>query len=823
MTNHPLRLTPEALRRVVDMARLSFTATDELPVQEVTIGQERAVQALRFGLEMTGTGYNIFMVGEEGTGRTTLVRQVLGAYAAQLPVPDDWVYVNNFVDPRYPRAIRLPAGMGRRFREDMERFNAQLLDRIPRAFDDDAYAEARDRMEQQLRQVQQQELSAVESACDEAGFALVRSPAGLYIAPIRDGMILDSQGFSQLPASERERLTKISDHLDELLDAALRRLREHERDIYEAIEKLDRQVADYTVGPLLEPLIETYADYPAVLAYLDEVRQDIIANVETFRDGEEAEADERDAGASLLEVKPSLRYRVNLVVDNSHTQGAPIVFEDNPTYDNLLGRLEFDVRYGSTVTDYTLIRAGALHRANGGFLVLRAEDVLDVAAAWDGLKRALALRSLRIERAEDGQSPLRIITPEPIPLNVKVILIGLPETYYTLVDYDPDFAELFKVRADFGTHMPWTEETEALYVAFVTARCAQEHLLPFRRDAVARIIEYGARLATHQRRLSTRFGVVADILREADYWARKQGLTQVTAAAVDEALRQRLYRVNLEEVQRRQDLLEGLYRVQVTGAVVGQCNGLSIYEDGEHLYGMPTRITARVYPGRGHVVDVQREIHLGGPIHGKGVMTIISYINGQYSVHRRLSMEASLSFEQTYGPMEGDSAACAELAALISALSGLPARQDLAITGSFDQYGQVLPVGGINEKIEGFFETCRQQGLTGTQGVIIPSVNRHELMLHPDVVDAVRAEQFHIYAVETVDELLALVLERPAGEMDAQGHFPPGSIHALVLERLRQFSHTLRTDGEEERGKEQRRQSGTYRYARKRIRKPGKA
>lgn len=817
MAEHPLRLTPADLRRATDPALLPFETTAELPVQDVTIGQERAVQALRFGLEMPGAGYNIFMVGEEGTGRTTILRQVLETYARQLPVPDDWVYVNNFIEPRCPRAIRLPAGMGRRFREEMERFNTELLERIPRAFDTDSYAEARERLEQQLRQAQQQEFATVEHACDEAGFALVRSPAGLYIAPLRDGVVMDSQSFSQLPAAERERLTAISDHLEELLDNALRRLREHEREVYDAIENLDREVADYTVRPLLEELRATYRDYPEVLEYLEEVRKDIIANVEAFRDGEEAEADERDAGASLLEVIPSLRYRVNLLVDNSHTQGAPVIVEDNPTHDNLLGRLEFDVRYGSTVTDYTLIRAGALHRANGGFLILRAEDVLDDEAAWHGLKRALALRSLRIERAEEGQSPLRIITPQPIPLRVKVILIGLPETYYTLVDYDPDFAELFKVRADFGTMMPRTEEGEALYVAFVAARCAEERLLPFRRDAVARVIEYGARLSEHQKRLSTRFGAVADVLREADYWARKHKLTLVTAEAVDEALRQRMYRVNQDEMLRRQEILEGLYLIETAGAVVGQVNGLTVYEDGEHRYSLPSRITARVYPGRGAVVDVQREVHLGGPIHGKGVMTLIAYINGQYGLHQRLSMEASLSFEQIYGPMEGDSAACSELVALISALANLPARQDIAITGSFDQHGKILPVGGVNEKIEGFFETCRLRGLSGTQGVIIPAANVHALMLHPDVVEAVRAEQFHIYAVHSVDEVLTLILGREAGAMDADGRFPANSIHALVLERLKQFSRLLRHDGgeEEPERKLRRRRPNVYRLKRK--------
>ncbi len=542
------------------------------------------------------------------------------------------------------------------------------------------------------------------------------------------------------------------------------------------------------------------------------MRQDIIANVVAFQDGEGDEGEEKNAGASLLEVPLSLRYRVNLLVDNSHTQGAPVVIEDNPTYDNLLGRLEFDVRYGSTVTDYTLIRAGALHRANGGFLVLRAEDVLNAANAWQGLKRALSVRSLRIERPEEGQSPLRIITPEPIPLNVKVILIGLPETCYTLISLDEDFAELFKVRADFGTRMARTAENEMLYARFVRSRSLEEHLLPFERDAVARVIEYGARLSGHQQRLSTRFGAVADLVREADYWARKSGLRQVTAQAVDEALRQRRYRVNQEESLYRQEILEGLFRISLSGKVLGQVNGLTVYEDGDYQYAVPCRITARVYPGRGSVTDVQREVHLAGPIHGKGVMTLSAYLYGHYGQRQRISMEASLSFEQVYSDVEGDSAACAELVALISALAELPARQDLAITGSFDQYGQVLPVGAINEKIEGFFETCRLVGLSGTQGVILPASNIRDLMLHPDVVEAVRNEQFHLYAVDHVDAILELALEAPAGSLEPDGKFTEGSIHRRVQERLSHFTRAL----EPARGKKPHPQRGISRPLRKR-------
>ncbi len=786
-------LTAEVLFRACDARQFDFEATDELPYTAQIIGQERAVEAIEFGLDIDSPGFNIFVMGPAGTGRRSILYWLIAEQANRAETPGDWVYVNHFADPSSPRAITLPAGKGRKFRADMERFNNVLLERLQQAFETDEYADAREELEQQLRAIQQQELAAVEEACQARGFALVRSPSGLYLTAVMDGELLTPEGFSQLPAEERSRLTQDRDELEDLLNAAMRRWREQERKIDAAIEDLDRNVADFTVTPLLQGLQETYADHPKITAYLDDVRKDVVENVAHFRE-ESDEENEREVSGSLLEIPLQQRYRVNLFVDNGDVKGAPMILEETPTYDKLFGRIEYDVRYGATVTDHTLIRSGALHRANGGYLILEAEALLETPYVWVGLKRALYSGLIRLE-SPDGQMLVRTITPvpEPIPLKVKVILKGSPETYYALHAYDEDFAKIFKVQADFNSEMNRTQQTEKAYANFIRSLGEEESLLPFTPEAVARIVEYGARLTEHQERLSTHFGKIADLVREASYWARRAEQQSVRRADVLTALERWERRSNLSEELSRRDILEDFILISTQGRAVGQVNGLSILTLGNYDYGMPNRITARAYVGRGNVVAIHREINLSGPIHGKGILTLVGYFGGQYGQHRALSMEASLNFEQVYSDLDGDSASSAELYALISACSEIELRQDLAVTGAVDQYGNVLPIGGVNEKIEGFFEICRARGLTGTQGALIPWANVKELMLKESVVEAVREGQFHIYPISRVDEGLALLTGRDAGKRNGDGHFPEDSVHGMVEVRLRAFS-----DAEEE-------------------------
>ncbi len=788
-------LPPEALYRRCDPHRFTFNDTGELPYKPVIIGQDRAVEAIKFGLNIPSPGFNIFVIGPSGTGRHSILRRILEEQAAHMETPSDWVYVNHFTEPASPRAIRLPPGMGRRFRADMERFNTELAERLQQAFETDQYAEARERLDQKLRTVQLEELSAVEQQAREAGFALVRSPSGLYLTPTQNGDILSPEAFSQLPVEIRTELEHIHEGLQEQLNAALRRIREYERRIQSDVEQLDREVAAYTIDPLLRDLTEKYAAQPEICDYLREVRQDIVDNVAALRGDGENETEDGSDG-SLLTLPLNQRYRVNVLVDNGETQGAPVIFEETPTYDKLFGRIEYDMRYGMTVTDYTLIRPGALHRANGGFLVLDAEALLEAPYVWAGLKRALFSGLIRIEPPPDGQQLVRTVTPEPepIPLHLKVILRGAPATYYALHDYDADFTKHFKVQADFSTDMPRTAEAEWSYAYFIRNLCADEELRPFTPQAVARVVEFGARLAGHQHRLTLHFGRVADLVREASYWAGVAHHPRVRRQDVLKALHQRKWRANRSEELDHRDILEGRYLITVTGRAVGEINGLTVISLGSYSYGLPCRITARAYVGRGQVIDIHREINLSGPFHHKGVLTLAGYFRGQYGHHHPPSMEASLNFEQTYSEIEGDSASAAELYALLSALARIPLRQDLAVTGAVDQHGRILPIGGVNEKIEGMFAICRARGLTGTQGVIIPARNTADLMLTEEVIAAVEAGQFHIYPVATVDEGLTLLTGMPPGRPNAQGEFPPGTFHAAVAARLRAFAEAGRDE-----------------------------
>ncbi|MCX8067271.1 MAG: AAA family ATPase [Anaerolineae bacterium] len=796
----PRELAPEQLRRTCDPQRFSFETTAELPLTPEIIGQPRATRAIEFGLEMERPGYNIFVLGPGGTGRATVIQRFLMERAAREPTPDDWVYVHNFRQPRSPRAIRLPPGMGARFRDDMAALVAELRRTIPRAFETDTYREARRQIEQRFQAAQEELLRQLDMQARERSFAIVRAPSGFAIVPLKDGKPIPQEVFQALPEEEQKAYAARYSELEGLAQQTIRRLQEQEREAREALRKLDQEVAAFTVGHAVEELKARYADYPEVGEYLEEVRADIVTRVEEFK----SEETPTPPGAAP---SPFQRYLVNLFVDNSAQKGAPVVLESNPTYPNLVGRMEYEMRMGVPVTDFTLLRPGALHRANGGYLVLQARDVLLSPLAWQALKRALSEGFVRIE---DYPVPLVSVVgldPEPIPLDVKVILMGSPFLYYYLYAYDEDFRELFKVKADFSTEMDRTPENEHLYALFIRARCEEECMRPFDRTAVARVVEYGSRLAEDQDRLSIRFGEVTDLLREADYWAGKAGREVVTGEDVERAIAERTFRANRVEEEVRRTIREGTLMIETDGTVVGQVNGLSVYAAGDHVFGRPTRITARIYVGRSGVVDIQREVKLSGPTHGKGVLTLAGYLGGQYATGQPLTLSASLSFEQTYDEVHGDSASLAELYALLSALAEVPVRQGIAVTGSVDQWGRVQPVGGVIHKIEGFFRVCKEQGLTGDQGVIIPEANVRNLMLDPEVVQAVAEGKFHIYPVRTVDEGVEVLMGIPAGERDERGQFPEGTLHARVLARLRELAERLEKGPAREEKREEKKNS----------------
>ncbi len=795
-------LTADQLWAPCDPAMFDFETTETLEGEVTIIGQDRAVEAIDFGVGMTSFGFNIYALGYTGTGRATTIHTFLQRVAAGQPVPNDWIYVNNFVNPTQPRAIALPPGTAVQFQRDMQELVNDLQRDIPRAFESEDYEKQRERIVREMQEQRNEEFLRLEQKVNERGFTLLKTAMGLSIAPVLNGQVVTPEAYQQLDEATRQGIEKRQELLQGEISEAMRRVRDLEKNAKRRLQDFDREVANFAVSHPIEELKHKYRGLEEIPDYLDEVLADIVNNVEGFKSQEEAT--EGLAAAMQAGQREALlrRYTVNVIVDNSAQQGAPVVTEPNPTYGNLIGRIEHRAEFGALVTDFTMIKPGALHRANGGYLVVEMRGLLTNPLAWEALKRAIKSRSIRTEEIGAQFQLISTVTlePEPIPLDVKVLLIGDPLTYYLLYEYDEDFRKLFKVKADFGADFDRTPETSHCYARFIAARCRQENLLPFEREAVARVVEYGSRLAEHQKKLSTRFGEIADLVREASFWARRAGRQQTTAADVQKAIDQKIYRSNRAEERIQEMIDEGTLRVDVTGEVVGQVNGLSVLALGDYSFGKPGRITARTYTGKMGVISLDREAKLSGRIYDKGLLTLSGYLGGKYALKRPLSLSASISFEQLYEEVEGDSASSTELYALLSSLSGVPLKQGIAVTGSIDQQGNVQPVGGINEKIEGFFFTCKRKGLTGDQGVILPAQNVVNLMLRAEVRQAVAEGRFHLYPVRTVDEGIEILTGLPAGELQADGTYPPDSVHGRVMARLAEIAENLKEKEEKETG-----------------------
>jgi lon-related putative ATP-dependent protease len=794
MSDKPRELTAEELWNPCEPGLFDFDTTESLPGDIVIIGQDRAVQAIDFGVDIASFGFNIYALGYAGTGRTTTLRTYLDRIAASQPVPKDWVYVNNFVDPNRPNAIKLPPGTAIEFRRDMQEFVSDLLRNIPRAFESEDYEKQKESIVREMQEQRNESFAHLEHRVNERGFTLLKTAMGLGIAPVLNGQVLTPEAYQQLDEGTRKDIEARQQLLQGEMAETMRSIRDLEKATKLRLQDFDREIADFAVSHLIEDLKQKYGHLEELPDYLDAVHADIVDNVEGFK--EQEQPDQGLAAAMQAGQQEALlkRYSVNVVVDHSQQQGAPVVFEANPTFANLIGRIEHRSEFGALMTDFSMIKAGCLHRANGGYLVVETRGLLTNPLAWEALKRSIKNRCIRTEGIGSQLQVVSTVTlePEPIPLDVKVLLIGDPMTYYMLHALDDDFRKLFKVKADFGADFDRTPDTCHHYAQFVAARCNEEGLLPFQQEAVGRIVEYGSRLADHQKKLSTRFGEIADLVREASYWAKKQGHKQTTAADVQMAVDQAVYRSNRAEEQIQELIDEGSIRVDVEGTVVGQVNGLSVLALGEYSFGKPSRITVRTYTGRTGVVSLDREAKLSGRIYDKGLLTLTGYLGGKYALETPLSLSASISFEQLYDEIEGDSASSTELYALLSSLSDLPLKQGIAVTGSVDQQGNVQPIGGANEKIEGFFLTCKQKGLTGEQGVILPVQNVVNLMLRQNVRQAVEDGQFHIYPVRTIDEGIEILTGVHAGELQEDGTYPDDSVHARVLDRLEEIAANLK-------------------------------
>jgi len=792
-------LTAEALYRRCDPATLPFDSTDEL--QDITEipGQERALGALGFGIGIRQPGYNLFALGAHGSGKHTTVREYLERVASATKVPSDLCYVNNFETPHRPLALRLPAGTGARLCNDMAGLIEDLQTAIPTVFESQDYRNRRQAFDEELRQRQESAFEKLQARAKEKSIALIRTPMGLALAPMREGEVTAPDEFQKLPSEERQQVQAYLEALQKELEETIRQFPLWDKERRDRIRDLNREVTMSAVAQGIDALRATYNALPEVVLFLDAVQNDIILNVDAFL----TEAGEQPA--HIGQKKKGRRnqtgrfraYQVNVVVDSSELKGAPVIYEDNPTQPNLVGRVEYLSEMGALLTDFNLIKAGALHRANGGYLIVDARNLLLQPFAWESLKRALRSREIVIESVGQmmGLISTASLEPQRVPLDIKVVLVGERQLYYLLCEYDPDFFELFKVAVDFEDDMKRNDGSSLAYGRLLATIVRKEKLLALDRSAVARVIEHGARLAGDAEKLSAHLGSVADVLRESDYWAGRNHRRRITATDVQQAIETQERRSDRLRERSLEAIEQGVVLIDTVGTKVGQVNGLSVISLGSYSFGRPSRITARVRMGKGEVVDIERKVDLGGPIHSKGVMILSGFLSSCYALEHPLSLDASLVFEQSYGGVEGDSASSAELYALLSALAEVPIRQDLAVTGSVNQHGEIQAIGGVNEKIEGFFDLCARQGLSGSQGVVIPASNVRHLMLRHDIVEAVKQGKFSVYAVRTSDEGIEILTGVTAGQRGLDGKFADGSLNRKVEDRLVALAERRRSFG----------------------------
>ncbi len=795
----PKALSPQMLYTRCDPEQFSFKTTEDLAPMEETIGQSRAVAAVQFGIGIEHEGYNLFCLGPTGIGKHSFIRHYLEEKASQEPTPPDWCYVNNFDEPQKPRMIELPPGVATALHADVEQLIEELRSAIPTAFEGEDYRARKQVIEDEVKEHQGKAFEELRRKAQEKGIAVVRTPTGLVFAPMKNGEILGPDEFEQLPEEEHRRIEAEITNLRQQVGSFMAQLPVFEREGREKLKALNREVTIFAAGSLIDEVRHRYSALAQVTGHLDAIERDVIENVDEF-----LSPPQEASLAAFLGVSPPQssrgwqamrRYRVNPLVAHTANHGSPVIYEDHPSYQNLVGQVEYIPQMGALVTDFNLIRAGALHRANGGYLILDAHKVLLQPYAWEGLKRTLQSSKITMESLGQMLGLISTVSlePESIPLRVKVVLIGERLLFYLLSHYDPEFHDLFKVAVDFEEQMDRTLDNNLLYARMIGTMARRDNLRPLSCPAVARVIEQSARIAGDAEKLSTHNRTLGDLLTEADYWARDAKRTMIEAADVEKAVEAQVYRAGRLRERLQEEIQRGTILIDTQGEKVGQVNGLSVIQMGQFMFGHPSRITARARLGKGEVIDIEREVELGGPIHSKGVLILANFLAARYASERPLSLSASITFEQSYGGVEGDSASSTELYALLSALAEIPIKQSFAVTGSVNQHGQVQAIGGVNEKIEGFFDVCLARGLTRDQGVLIPQSNVKHLMLRKDVVEAVAAGKFKIFAVETIDQGIEILTGIPAGERDKEGNFPEGTVNQRVEARLIMLAEKRKT------------------------------
>lgn len=771
------------LRKEFDLSKFEYETTAQVPQIEETIGQERAIRAIEFGLNVESPGYNIYVTGMTDSGRTSTVKNILKKVAQSKSPPPDWCYVHNFEDPDQPVAISLPTGKGKIFKKDMEELIITLKKEIPKTFRSDDYKERRASLLEKYEKEKKNILSQIEQQAQKRGFKIVRTPFGFTTIPIKEnGEPLKEEEYQALPEQEKERIQSDMAAIQKEIADAFEKINEVDKKSKDSVNNFNREIAQFVVQQYIGSLKKKYADFPPVVKYLEDVAKDIVDNIDDF-------FKEEQKGSSkipIMEENSFVKYQVNLIVDNSQLNGAPVVIENNPTYTNMFGRIERKVHFGAFITDFTKIKAGAIHKANGGYLLVDVERVLMYPFVWDTLKRVLRNKEIRIEDVGEqyGFFSTTGLRPMPIPIDLKVVMIGRNYIFNLLHYHDENFRKIFKVRADFDWETKATEYTMNRCAQFLCKLCNEEKLKHLDKTGLAAILEYSSRLAENQEKFSLLFGKIANIAREANYWANLRKNQYITREDVEKALEQMEYRHNIIKNKISEMIEEGTLYIDTDGAKVGQVNGLAVYSYGEFMFGKPSRITAQTFIGNKGVINIEREAKLSGKTHDKGVLILSGYLGGKYGGKTPLALSATLTFEQSYSYVEGDSASAAELFAILSSLAELPIKQGIAVTGSVNQKGEIQPIGGVNEKIEGFFDTCKRKGLTGNQGVIIPRSNVKNLMLKKEVVEAVKEGKFHIYPISTVDEGIEILTGVAAGKRGPDGLFPEGTVNRKVEDKL---------------------------------------
>ncbi|HON81952.1 MAG TPA: ATP-binding protein [Methanoregulaceae archaeon] len=791
-------LTVEELRNRYDSKLVECKTTAELqPLSEI-IGQKRAIKALDFGLNIPEKWFNVFVSGIHGTGRKTAVLKFLDELAKTKPKGNDWVYVNNFGNPYVPNAISLPPGKGKEFQEDMAIFISEAKRIIPKIFESEDYSAKREAVIHGIEEERAQLFAWINESANTKGFIVKPGPEGLLTIPVKNGKPLQQEEFQALPGEEQAEFQEKRQELLADLRTMYRKVRDLDEKEQEAVDSLNQEVALNATGHRVAVLKDKYHGIDPLLTYIESVQKDIVDNLPQFIP---ESPQQHPAGQVQQQLQHPLvrelvfrKYEVNVIVDNSGLMGAPVVFEQNPTYQNLFGKIEKEVEFGVVTTDFTMIRPGAIHMANGGYLVIMAEDLLRNQFSWDGLKTALKTGKVIIEEPGErmGFIAAKGIKPDPIPLSVKVVLIGTPLINQMLYTQDPDFSELFKVKAEFDTVMDRTEENARQYASFICTLCRESNLKHLDSPAVAQIIEYGSRLANDQQKLSTRFSLVSDIIREAGYYATMEHAENTTKEHVEKAIEEKLYRSALIQEKIQEFITRGFFLIDTEGERVGQINGLSVMSGGDIEFGRPSRVTASIGVGRSGIMDIEREAALGGPTHTKGVLILAGYMNNKYAQDKPLSLSARLVFEQSYEGVDGDSASSTELYSILSALSGLPVNQAIAVTGSVNQKGDIQAIGGVNEKIEGYFEVCKARGLTGKQGVMIPASNVQNLMRKEEILEAAKNKKFAIYTVNTIDEGIEVLTGVKAGTRQQDGTFEKDTVNYMVNQRLEEMAETIK-------------------------------